>query len=165
MARKWTEDDDIYLEYFAQCNDSSIEEAAEFLNRSKAAVVCRLTNLRKRNKNAVPCLKRKWTEKEDSILKQNYKIMSNAALAERLRRSAPAVAHRKKKLNLRVNKEITAHKEEIIDLINKGYYRPEIAKKLGIDLMPLTTFLLNNNIKCKDVPYEIRTQKMRETWF
>lgn len=34
MAKKWTEDDDIYLEYFVFEGDTLVEEAADFLGRS-----------------------------------------------------------------------------------------------------------------------------------
>lgn len=161
MGRRWTEDDDIYLEYFAYQGDSSIQEAAEFLNRSKAAVVARLQHLRKKDKN-VRCLKRKWTNKEDAFLKRNYFLMKNAELAESLDRSKAAVDQRKAVLGLRVIKPISIHKEKIIELINKGYYRPEVAKELDINVDSLRHFLIINNIKCRPVPYELRTKKIRE---
>lgn len=31
MASRWTEDEDVYLEYFAYEGDSGIQEAAEYL--------------------------------------------------------------------------------------------------------------------------------------
>lgn len=161
MARRWTEDEDIYLEYFAFEGDSSIQEAADFLNRSKAAVVSRLQHLRKKD-SSVRCLKRKWSEKEDEFLKKNYRVMKNSEIAESLRRTSAAVDQRKKKLKLRTIRPITVHKDKIIDLIQKGYYRPEIAKELNINEASLVNFLKHNNIYCKPVPYKMRTKKIRE---
>ena len=95
MASRWTEDEDVYLEYFAYEGDSGIQEAAEYLNRSKAAVVSRLQYLRKKDSN-VRCLKRKWSEKEDEFLRKNYRVMKKNELAKRLGRTCAAVDQRKK---------------------------------------------------------------------
>jgi ATP/maltotriose-dependent transcriptional regulator MalT len=164
MARRWTEDDDIYLEYFAYSGDGGIKDAAEFLKRSPAAVVARLAKLRKHDQS-VSCLKRKWSQKEDAFLKKNYKTMPNEQLAQRLGRSIPAIVSRKQTLDLRTIRPISIHREKILELIDQGYYRPEIAKELNINEASLVNFLLINNIHCKDVPYSERTRKMRATWF
>lgn len=161
MASRWAEDEDIYLEYFAYEGDSSIQEAAEFLNRSKAAVVSRLQYLRKKD-SSVRYLKRKWSEKEDEFLRKNYRVMKNDDLAKRLGRTPAAVDQRKKVLELRIIRPITIHRDRIINLIQRGYYRPEIAKELNINEASLVNFLIINKIYCKPVPYELRTKKIRE---
>ncbi|EOG9484143.1 hypothetical protein ACLLFN_003206, partial [Listeria monocytogenes] len=96
---EWTEDEDIYLEYFVYENDDNISKAAEFLGRTKDAVINRLVKLRKRD-SSVSFIRRPWTKKEDEILKNNYIIMSNDQLAERLRRTKASVAARKVLLGL-----------------------------------------------------------------
>lgn len=161
MASRWTEDEDVYLEYFAYEGDSGIQEADEYLNRSKAAVVSRLQYLRKKDSN-VRCLKRKWSEKEDEFLRKNYRVMKNNELAKRLGRTCAAVDQRKKILELRTIRPITVHKDKIIELIQKGYYRPEIAKELNINEASLVKFLIINKIYCKPVPYKMRTKQIRE---
>jgi len=161
MGKRWSEDDDIYLEYFAYENDQKIEEAAKFLGRSTNAVAARLVILRKRNEFNVSYLKKRWTQKEDEFIKKNYMHMSNASIAENLHRTAQAVSCRKRFLGLRKNDSISVHRKSILKMIEKGYFRPEIARKLGVSLPALTTFLNLNNIYCKPVPYEERTRKIR----
>lgn len=160
-GRRWTEDDDIYLEYFAYEGEERVQEAADFLNRTRAATIIRLSKLRERN-NDVQFIRRKWTEREDDFLRKNYITMSNKMLAESLRRTSAAIDQRKAKLGLRVNKPITVHKDKIIELINQGYYRPEIAKELGINEGSLVKFLIINNIYCEPVPYGKRAKKIRK---
>ncbi|WP_348922056.1 hypothetical protein [Enterococcus rotai] len=164
MGRRWVEDDDIYLEYYVYSGDGNIKQAADFLGRSPAAVVARLTKLRKEDRSVLR-LKRKWLQKEDDFLKNNYKTMSNEQLSQRLGRSIPAIVSRKQTLDLRTIRPIAIHREKILELIDQGYYRPEIAKELNINEASLVNFLLINNIHCDDVPYSERTRKMRANWF
>lgn len=160
MAEKWTEDDDIYLEYFAYDGDAPIKDAAEFLNRTKAATVCRLVNLRKNNKD-VHYIKKKWSLKEDEFLKNNYSNMNNLQLSERLNRTPAAVSIRKSTLGLKVIKPIAIHREKIIEMSKQGYYRTQIAKELNINVDSLRKFLIDNEIDCVPVPYELRSKKFK----
>lgn len=160
MAEKWTEDDDIYLEYFAYDGDAPIKDAAEFLNRTKAATVYRLVNLRRKNKD-VPYIKKKWTQKEDEFLKNNYLVMNNLQLAERLNRTPAAVSLRKSMLGLKTIKPIAAHRARIIEMARLGYYQPEIAKELNINVDSLRKFLIDNEIDCDPVPYDLRKKKFK----
>lgn len=98
---KWTEDELIYLEYFVFENDAKLKEAANFLGRSLNAVECRLSRLRKTNRNTC-YLKRKWTETEDNFIRENYRKMSGPTIALRLNRSYGAVRERRRFLGLRV---------------------------------------------------------------
>lgn len=156
----WTEDDDIYLAYFVYENDTDLGEAATFLNRSRKAVIVRLKNLRKMD-DSVGYIRRKWTEKEDEFLRKNYKIMSNRSLAESLRRTSAAVCGRKKYLGLKRIREISIHREKIIEMAANGYYRSEIAREIDADVMSLNRFLRDNNIYCKMVPYSERSRSWR----
>ena len=74
MASRWTEDEDVYLRIFLLMRAiPGIQEAAEYLNRSKAAVVSRLQYFAKKDSN-VRCLKR-MVRKEDEFLRKNYRVM------------------------------------------------------------------------------------------
>ncbi|EKZ3712607.1 hypothetical protein V9872_002032 [Listeria monocytogenes] len=48
--RKWTEDEDAYLAYFAYSNDAKIQDEADYLKRTSDSVENRLSYLRKHNK-------------------------------------------------------------------------------------------------------------------
>lgn len=65
----WSDDEDIYLEYFVYERDVNIMEAAEFLGRTKVAVVNRLAVLRKRDEN-VGYIRRPWTKKRRRDIKK-----------------------------------------------------------------------------------------------
>ncbi|MBC2369925.1 hypothetical protein HBP99_14950 [Listeria booriae] len=160
MGQRWTEDDDIYLEYFVYENDTDLGEAASFLNRSRKAVITRLKNLRMMD-DSVSYIRRKWTEKEDEFLRKNYKIMTNQSLAESLGRTSAAVCSRKKYLGLKRVRGISRHREKIIEMAAKGYYRADIAKELDINEMSLNHFLIENKIYCKKVPYSERKRYWR----
>lgn len=160
-GRKWTEDEDIYLEYFVYESDSNIEDAAKHLNRSKGAVSTRLTYLRDKS-DAVVYIKRRWTEQEDEFIKMYYRQLPDKNIAIRLNRSEQAVKSRRGYLSLSRIRPITRHKAKILELIRKGCYRPEIAKELDIDEKSLSRFLKMNNIYCPAVPYEERSRKIKE---
>jgi dsDNA-specific endonuclease/ATPase MutS2 len=161
-GRRWTEDEDIYLEYFVLNGDTPITEAANFLDRSWGATCTRLTELRKIDPN-VHYVKKRWSSKEDEFLKQNHQMLTDDQLAQSLNRTVEAVKTRRvKHLRLIKNQKITAKKKEIKELIEKGYYRPEISKKIDVDEKSLSTFLRLNNIHCPEVPYSQRTAKMKE---
>ncbi|MBC2242241.1 hypothetical protein [Listeria booriae] len=151
----WTEDEDVYLAYFVYENDTDIGEAAIFLNRSRNAVKSRLVSLRKRD-DSVGYIRRKWTEEEDEFLRQNYKIMSNKSLGESLRRTSAAIDYRKRFLKLKPSRAVSIHRNRIIDMAAKGYYRTEIAKELDINVIALNGFLAKNNIYCEKKPMRER---------
>lgn len=157
----WTEDEDIYLEYFVYQGDSSMAEAAEYLGRSTGAVSARLTYLREKNKSVL-YVKRRWTDKEDSFINQHYRHLTDEVIGLRLNRTSQAIKTRRKFLKLSRVQPITKHKKKIIELISKGYYRPEIAKELDINANSLSTFLRMNNIYCPVVPYAERTRRIKE---
>lgn len=161
MAKKWTEDEDIYLEYLAFQGDANLQEAAEFLGRTVAAIVSRLVLLRKRN-NEVCYLREPWSEKEDNFLRNNYKTLKNNQLAESLNRTVPAVSNRKKLLGLKSIRPIAVHREKIIEMARRGFYRSDIAKELNINEASLRVFLINEKIYCERVPYSISTEKIRK---
>lgn len=160
-GRRWTEDEDIYLEYFILQGDTPVKEAADFLGRSWGATCTRLTELRKKDSN-VHYVKKRWSSKEDEFLKQNYKVLTDNQLAESLNRTVEAVKTRRTKhLRLTKSKKITSRRKEIEQLIEDGHYRPGIARRLGIDQKSLGTFLRMNNIYCPEVPCSQRTKKMK----
>ncbi|MBC1507349.1 hypothetical protein HCJ58_10310 [Listeria sp. FSL L7-1509] len=89
---KWTEDEDAYLAYFAYSNDAKIQDAADYLKRTRDSVENRLSYLRKHNKATY--MVRPWSEKEDEFIKKYYATVKTIRIAERLRRSPSAIKSR-----------------------------------------------------------------------
>ncbi|HFL0606078.1 TPA: hypothetical protein ACGX6L_002157 [Listeria monocytogenes] len=161
MAKKWTEDDDIYLEYFVYENDTKVQEAAEFLGRSKGAVYTRLNHLRRRNN--VGYINSRWTEKEDRFITDFYQKMPVTLISDRLDRSMYAVKSRAKKLGIQKTSPVYIHHQRIIALIEKGLHRKEIANELNVNVHSLSTYMRKNNIYCAPVSTKKRTAACRKT--
>lgn len=90
--RKWTEDEDAYLAYFAYSNDAKIQDAADYLKRTRDSVENRLSYLRKHNKATY--MVRAWTEREDEFIKKYYNSLTLKVITERLNRSYNAIKSR-----------------------------------------------------------------------
>ncbi|ELU5198370.1 hypothetical protein SB888_000432 [Listeria monocytogenes] len=154
----WTEDDDIYLEYFVYENDDNIGKAAEFLGRTKEAVLNRLVKLRKRD-SSVAYIRRPWTKKEDELLKNNYIIMSNDQFAERLRRTKASVSGRKVLLGL-TNKHMSKEDDKMIrHLGNQGYTIKEISAEMN-----LSYCLVKNYIRSHKINYRRESKNEINGW-
>ncbi|QDA74613.1 hypothetical protein EOT00_06530 [Listeria seeligeri] len=145
----WSEEDDIYLEYFVFENDANINEAAAFLNRTHNAVRTRIINLRKED-SSVAYIRKPWTAKEDDFLKNNYKVMSDAMLAERLRRTKGAVTGRKRTLGLKkIYKITTSQDKKIRSLGSAGHTITEIADAVQVPRRVVCSYVHNHNIDFK----------------
>ncbi|MBF2563121.1 hypothetical protein [Listeria seeligeri] len=90
--RKWTEDEDAYLAYFACCNDAKIQDAADYLERTLYSVENRLEYLRKTGE--VSYMRPRWTQKEDKFIREHYSSLSLKDIAKRLNRSYSAIKRR-----------------------------------------------------------------------
>ncbi|WP_270745016.1 hypothetical protein [Lactococcus petauri] len=161
MKKRWTEDEDDYLKYFVFSGDSTLKDAAELLGKTPGAVSARLTELRKIDRS-VQYLNRRWTEKEDDYLRENYLKYDTKILSKNLGRTVESVKSRKSHLKLSLVRPITKHKKIIIALANKGYYRKEIARFLNIDEKSLANFLRLNKIHCDYVPLNERTKDLKK---
>lgn len=145
----WSEDDDIYLEYFVFENDTNINEAAEFLNRTVDAVRTRIVNLRKKD-SSVAYIRKPWTAKEDDFLKNNYKAMSDAVLAERLQRTKSAIAGRKRTLCLqKIYKLTSSQDKKIRSLGSSGHTITEIADAVQVPRRIIYSYVHNHRIDFK----------------
>ncbi|KES76295.1 hypothetical protein AFZ31_09050, partial [Listeria monocytogenes] len=109
------------------------------------AVINRLVKLRKRD-SSVSFIRRPWTKKEDEILKNNYIIMSNDQLAERLRRTKASVAARKVLLGL-TNKHMSKKDDKMIrHLGNQGYTIKEISAEMNLPYCLIKNYIRNHRI-------------------
>ncbi|EJZ0334597.1 hypothetical protein ACUV9W_002031 [Listeria monocytogenes] len=96
--RKWTEDEDAYLAHFAYCNDAKIQDAADYLKRTRDSVENRLSYLRKHNKATY--MVRAWTEREDEFIKKYYNSLTLKVITERLNRSYYGIKSRARALGV-----------------------------------------------------------------
>ncbi|EAD0075977.1 hypothetical protein NB69_05155 [Listeria monocytogenes] len=159
MARRWTEDDDIYLEYFIYESDTKLQEAADFLNRSLNATIIRAAILRKKRKDYYIC--RKWTSEEDEYIKTNYKLLNYKVIGMRLDRSCKAVSDRVRTLGLRKNLSLVEMDCEIRKMADDGVYVIDISRALGIDYETLRDYLRKHNISYQVMPQEESLKKAR----
>ncbi|EAC9872920.1 hypothetical protein BBQ08_12685 [Listeria monocytogenes] len=161
MARRWTEDDDIYLEYFIYESDTKLQEAADFLNRTMGAVYTRLTYLRNRNDN-ICYAQKNWSAKEKEFLKEHYAKSSLDYLARRLGRTKSSVAYQVSKLGLRKVKILQSYDEEIRKLASEGYYNRQASRLLGISNSSLIQYSRANGIVFRKATTDEMTEKWRE---
>ncbi len=142
----WSEDDDIYLEYYLYDPDeTSIEEVCHFLGRTKMAVEKRMSILRKENKAGR--FKNDWSKKEDDIIKKFWH-KTGKELAELLPNRTPG-ACRARRANLGIRKSVkdfSFYHDDIIELAAQGFTRREIARKLGISYNALRGYVYTRKI-------------------
>lgn len=160
-GKLWTEDEDIYLEYFVYENDKEIKEAAEFLKRSPGAVYTRLDKLRKSDSSVNHSLRR-WSEKEKEYLKNNYTTLTVKMIAKKLSRTESAIAYQMQVLKLRKIKSIEVYDEDIRKLASSGYYRRQAARMLNISNSSLTQYSQRNGIEFRNATAEETTAKIKE---
>lgn len=163
VEEHFSEDEDIYLEYFVFEADTKIEEAAKFLKRSQSSVNNRLNLLRKRNKK-INYITRRWTLKEDKYLKSNYQQVKAEHIATTLNRTTNAVMKRAKFLGVRKNRKLSSYDTEIRNFAKNGFYCAEAAKSLNISAEALRQYCISNDIKFRHATSEERTAKFRETF-
>ncbi|EHD5018754.1 hypothetical protein JRB95_001381 [Listeria monocytogenes] len=157
---KWTEDDEIYLEYFAYVGEDRLQEAADFLNRSREAVSSKLSDLRKKN-NDVAYLNRKWTAEEDNYIKANYKSVTYQAIGLRLGRSRASVFKRARRLGLRKIRSLIEIDDEIRKMAADGTCVADIARELEIDYDTLRDYLRRHDISYKPMSTEKSLERAR----
>lgn len=161
MARKWTEDEDIYLEYFVYEHDAKLQDAADFLGRTRGSVDARLQVLRKKNKN-VAIVNKRWTEKEIELLKKYYGTETIAYIAKRLGRSVSAVHCKKNELGLRKVNAMKNYDKEIRKLAEEGQYGRKIARTLGLPYSSIIGYTKANGIELRKATKEECVEKWKE---
>ncbi|WP_461731844.1 hypothetical protein [Enterococcus sp. LJL128] len=157
-GRLWTEEDDIYLEYFVFGNDTPLKEAALFLNRSEKSISYRLWALRKENPE-MKLMSKPWTDKEDAYLKNNYPMLTPEAISIRLGRTEGAVQRRASRLGIRKRKDIKIYDKEIREMLASGCYLIDVSEKLNLTMGSLITYLRAQNIPYKTMPLEERKRR------
>lgn len=101
MGKRWSEDEEEYLEYFLfNPEDTPFEEVAEFLNKPVGAVYIKAHRMRKKNEN-LTSQRRRYTAAEEFYIKKCYEQkMPLSTIARHLRRSCKAINNKARKMGL-----------------------------------------------------------------
>jgi len=162
MVKKWSEDDEIYLEYLAYDEElKNYDDAAEFLGRSNKSIRQKLYEMRRELPN-IGYIEKPWTDREIEFLRKNYLVIPADKLAERLRRTEGAVFQKAYKSGIRKRTRISDYDLEIREMASKGMYRYEIARELGLNANSVLYYINRNKIPCKHAPKEANQKHFRD---
>lgn len=150
-GKHWTEDELIYLEYFAFENDTELKEASKFLNRSVNAITKKLWQLRKNDDYNIAYMNRPWTEKEIVFIKKNYSQMSYKAIARRLKRGIASVEAIARANGLYKQKTMKDYDFEIRELASQGHFPAEISRELNLNAGSVRAYMIAQNIEYKSL--------------
>lgn len=146
MRKKWTEDEEIYLEYYVFSNDElDYNEAAKFLKRTPSSIRGKMFKLRQR-KNQKDFLRRPFSQAEKDFIKENYGHMSMKAIAKRLGRSPEVVSYKACQFGLQKLSQLEYYDEELRRLAREGYTVPEIRDLTGLKYSSIRYYLIRNDI-------------------
>lgn len=163
--KRWTNEEvDYLISYSIDPDNEKIRDVAIFLNRSEASIKNKLKRLRK-EKEYTRYVQRRWTPKEQTILKEAVHYMTYKEISGILGRTENSVMLRAQRLGL--SKKVTS--KEIIEvmerkvriLAKKGYTRREISEEVGVPYIVIKNFIHNRRIECSDAS-KIKTKEQRE---
>ncbi len=146
--KRWSEDDEIYLEYYLYDDtekEESYKAAAEFLGRSERAIKKKIWRMRKLN-GSIGHINKPYSEKEITFIKEHYLTMKAKNIGVRLNRSPTSIINKAYELGIRKNKTMRDYEKRIRELITKGYNTYEISKELKISRPSINYFREKNNI-------------------
>lgn len=161
-GKKWTEDEEIYLEYYLFDGEMKDYKAAEeFLRRSNRSISAKVTDMKKQG---VPInnFKRRWTEEEVVFLKRHYSILKPKNIAHRLNRTTAAVQEKARLLGISKESRPRHKDAEIRWLAERGLTRREIAHQTGMSYDSIRNYVFYNNIEVKPVSINERIRFMRK---
>lgn len=161
--RRWSEDEEIYLDYFLHEPDQDFKAVAEFLGRSVKSVSTKADRMRKLEKNKRYLEKRHpYSEKEIEFLKRNYQTMKYKEIAIALRRSEISVQKKAWRLGLEKLHKPIEKKEEILRLNAKGLNSKEIGNIVNLPPKVIREFCTRQGVKNVPVKKEEYQKKFRE---
>lgn len=163
MVRKWTEDEEEYLEhYIREPEGTPHEEIAEFLGRSVSSVYNKSHKLRKELNIPAP-FKKNFTEREIEYIKSCYKKgISVPRMADHLKRPERSIQAIINKHGISTRKFARDYDKEIRTLAAQGAWKKEIARRLGLHEVAVMRYTLANNIECQKAPKAVRQRAFRE---
>lgn len=144
--RKYSEDDEIYLEYFLYDRDEkTFDVAAEFLGRSKSAIRKKVVRMRKENKD-VGYMNRPYSKEEKEFIRKHYHTMTAKNIGTRLGRSRKSVTQKAFEMGLKKTRSLKRFEQEIINMARSGYSDYQIGKELGVAAASVAYYREKNNI-------------------
>ncbi|MBC2004661.1 hypothetical protein HCA78_12830 [Listeria booriae] len=143
--RLFTEEEEMYLEYYILCQDEpDFNAAAQHLNcTTKQIKNWRGYHLKKST------LRRKWTERECAILRRFHPAMNVQEIAKMLNRPYSSVARKASNMGLKKLNYPNQLDAEIRKLGESGYTAREIAEELQFPLQTIREYLCRCKIKYK----------------
>lgn len=153
MGKRWTEDEEVYLEYCLFNQEGvNYHEVADYLGRSYKSVIMKGYRMRKVNDN-LSGQKRAYTTKQDDYLRMAYKKgFSREEMSLRLNRTQGSVSNRLALLGVIKLKKVKDYDEEIRDLAKRGFWKAEIGRILNFSPSTITRYTKEHNIQCKHAP-------------
>ena len=163
MKKQWSEDEEIYLEYYLNGDEkeTSYDAAADFLGISNRQAIKKATDLRNKD-DSIGYIYKPYSKYEIEYIKKNYKYMEYDDMAKHLNRSVSAVRRKISNLGLTKQKKIRDYDKEIRELAKQGYWQSEIARKLNLKQPSVNRYVLSNNIKCSESDREITQANFRK---
>lgn len=163
MSRaKWSEDDEMYLELYANDPETTnYKDAAETLGIPEHKVMDKAAKLRKQGES-VGYVKRPFKKWEIEYIKEYYKVLTAREIAEELDRDMQTVINKARQLGIRKQKKLKDYDLAIRRLASKGYYKEQIAKELGLNSRSLRDYVKRNGITCRKATKEERTKKFKQ---
>lgn len=164
--KTWTEDEEIYLEYYLYQGEKSYSNAIEFLERSPRSVWGKTNQLRKKDKS-VSYIQKPYSEEEIGFIKKNYKTTPVKIIAKKLGRPEGSIRHKAYELGIKKRVNISDYDSEIKELAKAGFHKSKIAKELGLKTTSVHNYIRRNGIKCEEAPREIFQENAKiwmSTW-
>lgn len=160
--QRWTEDEEIYLEYYLYDEESkNYDDAAEFLGKSHRKITKKAYKMRKKDKN-IQCIQKDYQDWEIEYLKKAYFMTTTDVMSERLGRSRESIIAKANQLGITKLQKVREYDKEIRALASEGYTRAEIARKLKLKPKSVGDYINRNNIDCQYATREVMGKAFRE---
>lgn len=149
MLKKWTEEEEIYLEYYLYDEDTKrYKDAAEFLGRSELSVKTKAYKMRKKEAH-IGYLQKDFEDWEIEYIKKNYSMIPTELMSEHLGRSREVIMWKAAQLGIAKLQRPRDFDKEIRKLAASGHTRASIARELGLKPKSVGAYINRNGIECR----------------
>lgn len=160
--KKYSEDDNDYLEYYLyDGEEKTYTPAAEFLGVSNDQLIKKMSKMRQKNRS-IGYIQKPWSKREDEYIRRTYRMMSTKEMSEYLGRTRASIEWRAAKLGIKKLKQLKEYDFEIKRLASEGYYKAQIARKLGLNPKSVGEYINRNQIPCERAPKEVSSKAFKE---
>lgn len=162
--KKWTEDEEIYLEYYLYDDDDkehNYDSASDFLKTTNKKLINKANKMRKKNKD-IGYINKPFSEYELDYIKKNYLMVSTELMSDHLGRTRDVIIWKANQIGVTKLKQLKNYDAEIRELAQKGHYKAEIARMLGLNSKSVGDYINRNQINCKRAPKEASQKYFRD---